>query len=123
MSVEMESRPVKIEPADAEFYIKRLVKLCELRQDIDAGNLGWAGWWGTDKATDPYVYTDRQGNTKVKQEITVLPIFPDGKGGKGLRHATLHAIFGTRNMLHEMGLGKECDEILKLDRTMPGGKK
>ena len=116
-------RVIRITKEDASFYINRLVKLCELRQETDAGNLGFHGYWATDKAYDPEVYTNKEGITKTRLKIAQLPIYPDGKGGRGLRYGVLHAIYGTRNMLHEMGLGQEADEILIFDRTMPGGNK
>lgn len=116
---------IKVTPEDAQLYVNRLIKTCELRQSIDAGDLSSSKKWGTDNAIDPTVYADpKTGETKVKKIVTQMPIYPDGKSReKGLRAGVMFCIYSDWSMLHQMGLGEEADMIVEFDSTMAGGKK
>lgn len=119
----MLERGISIRPIDAQFYIGRLVGLCELRQSIDSGNYPLKHYSsGEEKAAQVQVRPDGVKEI-VPAQIVELPIYKPEKGReKGLRYGVLFGIYSTWNILHEMGLGREADEIVVFDRSMPGGK-
>lgn len=111
------TKEIKITPQDAEFYIDRLTRVCELRWEIDSGNYPlthYSSGERKEKRTPKgVVETD---------EFVYLPIYKDPQSPvKGLRFGVLHTIFETAEMLGSMGLRQVADEILVFDAGMPKG--
>lgn len=112
---------IKITSKDAEFYIDRLTKACELRWSLDSGNYPLTQYSSGErkekKTSKGIVETD---------EFVYLPINREGNV-KGLRYGVLHTIFETSELLRGIGLGEVADDILIFDAGMPkgnqGGKK
>jgi hypothetical protein len=115
---------IPVTSQDAELYLTRLIKSCELRQSLDSGNYPLTHYSsGEEKAAQVRVRPDGIKEI-VPTEIVQLPIWKPQKGReKGLRYGVLFSIYSDFNMLCEMGLQKEATEIVVFDRSMPGGKR
>lgn len=112
-----DTKEIRFTPQDAEFYIDRLTKACELRWEIDSGNYPLT------------VYSSGERKEKhtpkgvvETDEFVYLPIYKDPHSPvRGLRFGVLHTIFETSEMLGRMGLRDVADEILVFDAGMPKG--